>query len=278
MVGLKEDPPRWITFISALGVAYLAFLSALALLPGLGSSSRLTYHEAFVAQGAREMLNSGNWGYPTIGGLPWLEKPPLPWWLVTAFSSCAGEVNETTARLPSALAATALVLGIAIFATRHYGLCVGLLAGAAQATTAWTVIRGRLAEADILLACLVTWAIVAFDAMFVHIVEHSGRSTARTPGWRIGFCGFARDDVSCEGNWFWCSPHFLSHRVCVGLAAQSGFNSAVTKSSGVDTRRGDRFVVAFGNGCTARLRCSVSVDNACIRPFDTAAWARSICW
>ena len=42
----------------------------------------------------------------------------------------------------------------------------GLLAGAIQATTAWTVIRGRLAEADILLACLITWAILAFDRFF----------------------------------------------------------------------------------------------------------------
>jgi hypothetical protein len=40
-----------------------------------------------------------------------------------------------------------------------------LLSGAVQATTAWTVFRGRLAEADMLLACLVTWAIVAFDRM-----------------------------------------------------------------------------------------------------------------
>ena len=31
-------------------LACLAILSALALLPGLGSSGRLTYHEAFVAQ------------------------------------------------------------------------------------------------------------------------------------------------------------------------------------------------------------------------------------
>ena len=47
--------------LGGLAVTYLVFLSALALLPGLGSSSRLTYHEAFVAQGAREMLDSGNW-------------------------------------------------------------------------------------------------------------------------------------------------------------------------------------------------------------------------
>jgi len=144
-------------------LACLVTLSALALLPGLGSSGRLTYHEAFVAQGAREILHSGEWGYPTIGGLPWLEKPPLPWWLVAVLARCTGEVTETVARLPSALAAIVLVLGVAILATRHYGSSIGLLAGAMQATTVWTVMRGRLAEADILLTCMITWTIVAFD-------------------------------------------------------------------------------------------------------------------
>ena len=39
----------------------LVVLSALALLPGLGSSGRLTYHEAFVARGAK-ILDSGRPG------------------------------------------------------------------------------------------------------------------------------------------------------------------------------------------------------------------------
>ena len=33
-------------------------------------------------RGRGRSSHSGDWGYPTIGGLPWLEKPPLPWWLV----------------------------------------------------------------------------------------------------------------------------------------------------------------------------------------------------
>ena len=159
-------------------LACLVVLSALTLLPGLGSSGRLTYHEAFVAQGAREILDSGDWGYPTIGGLPWLEKPPLPWWLVAALGHCAGGVNETVARLPSALAATGLVLGVAVLAARHYGPGIGLLAGAIQATTVWTVMRGRLAEADILLACLITWAIVAFDRILTNAAAEAGEVSA----------------------------------------------------------------------------------------------------
>ena len=138
------------------------------------AQGRLTYHEAFVAQGSREILDSGEWAYPTIGGLPWLEKPPLPWWLVAALGYYAGGVNETVARLPSVLAAIALVLGVAVLATRHYGPTIGLLAGAIQATTGWTVIRGRLAEADMLLACLITWTIVAFDRLLTNPVTKSG--------------------------------------------------------------------------------------------------------
>ena len=119
-------------------------------------------------KGRREILHSNHWAYPTIGDLPWLEKPPLPWWLVAALGFCTGRVDETVERLPSAAAATLLVVGVAILAARHYGRRIGLLAGAVQATTAWTVVRGRLAEADILLACLITWAIVAFDRILVN--------------------------------------------------------------------------------------------------------------
>ena len=172
-------------------LACLLLLSGLALLPGLGSSGRLTYHEAFLAQGAQEILHSGEWRYPTIGGLPWLEKPPLPWWLVAILARCTGGVTETVARFPSALAALGLVLGVALLATRHYGSSIGLLAGAIQTTTAWTVMRGRLAEADILLACMMTWTIVAFDW-----IQNEGQIQAgKAPGnavlrWRRARWGF----------------------------------------------------------------------------------------
>ena len=78
-----------------------------------------------------------------------------------------GRVNETVARFPSALAAIGLIIGVGVLAAHHYGADIGLLAGAIQATTAWTVMRGRLAEADILLACLIVWAVVAFDGFSV---------------------------------------------------------------------------------------------------------------
>lgn len=140
-------------------------LGVLTLGVGLGDSGRLTYHEAFVAQGAREMLDSGDVLTPTVGGRPWLEKPPLAIWLVALVGRAAGGVSESVARLPSAVAAAALAVGIATLAARRFGPSVGLLAGLIQVTTAWTVMRGRLAEADMLLACLVTWTLTAFDRL-----------------------------------------------------------------------------------------------------------------
>src|SRR4051812_32818522 len=135
--------PRWVV---ALGTLALATLGA-----GLGSSGRLTYHEAIVAQGAREMIARGDWVVPTLGGRPWLEKPPLAHWLVAGIGQLAGGVNESVARLPSALAAFGVALGIATLAARRYGRTVGILAGLVQVTTVWTVGRGRLADADMLL-------------------------------------------------------------------------------------------------------------------------------
>lgn len=86
-------------------------LATLTLLAGLGGS-RLTYHEAIWALNAREMLASGDFLVPTIDGRPWLEKPPLGAWLIAASGWPFGGVTEASARLPSALAAIGLCLGV----------------------------------------------------------------------------------------------------------------------------------------------------------------------
>ncbi|HEY2159123.1 MAG TPA: glycosyltransferase family 39 protein [Isosphaeraceae bacterium] len=148
--------PRWI--------AAIVGLSAMVLSPGL-VSLRLTYHEAHVAQAAREMIAAGDPLVPRLDGRPWLEKPPLLHWLIIPLGRAFGDVTELAARLPSALATTLLALAVATLAARRFGPTVGGLSGCVQATMVWSAIRGRLAEADILLACLVAWTMVALDAL-----------------------------------------------------------------------------------------------------------------
>jgi 4-amino-4-deoxy-L-arabinose transferase-like glycosyltransferase len=161
--------------------AAIVGLASLTLAIGLGRSARLTYHEAFVAQASREMLASGELVVPTVGGQPWLEKPPLAIWLGTLCARLGGGVGEASARIPSALAATVLALTVAAFAARRFGPTIGLLAGLIQTTTVWTVSRGRLAEADMLLAALVAMTLVAFDRL------RGGRPSDRLWPMRLAF-------------------------------------------------------------------------------------------
>ncbi len=197
--------------------ASIVGLCALTLGLGLGGSGRLTYHEAFVAQAAREMIARGAVLVPTIDGRPWLEKPPLAAWLAAGSGRLSGEVTEFAARAPSALAATLLALGVATFAARRYGSTVGWLAGLIQATTAWTILRGRLAEADILLACLVAWAMVAFDRI---------RSRGPGAGARSGEGADSRPDA--DRAWIWA---FFAILGASALAKGVGFGAVLVLSA-----------------------------------------------
>src|SRR5436305_13101800 len=90
------------TRLGAARLGAVAGLAALTLGVGLGGSGRLTYHEAFVAQSAREMLDSGGVLVPTRGGRPWLEKPPLMIWMVAALGRAAGGVGGAVGRAAAA--------------------------------------------------------------------------------------------------------------------------------------------------------------------------------
>src|SRR5574341_938662 len=56
----------------------------------LVSGRPLTMHEARLPQTAREMQITGDYLFPTSGGRPWLERPPLPHWITIAFASITG--------------------------------------------------------------------------------------------------------------------------------------------------------------------------------------------
>lgn len=103
---------------------------------------------------------------PRLAAQPWLEKPPLNIWLIAGLGRLVGSIDEAVARWPSALAALALCLivgQIAALGSRNPRM--GRLAGMAQATTLWTLLRGRLAEPDIFLAALAAAAMLALAAL-----------------------------------------------------------------------------------------------------------------
>jgi 4-amino-4-deoxy-L-arabinose transferase-like glycosyltransferase len=110
---------------------------------------------------AVEMHRSGDFVVPTLEGKPWLEKPPLYYWLAGLAFSALGE-TEVAARLPSIAATLLLALATAILGARLYGRAAGLHAGFVVATSLLAFAYGHAAAMDALLAASVTCAIGLF--------------------------------------------------------------------------------------------------------------------
>src|SRR5262245_9861175 len=144
--------------LPARGAALLLLLVLGLLLFRLGAAPLVGPDEPRYARVAVEMHRAGEWVTPTLQGRPWLEKPALYYWLAGAAFAVLGE-TETAARLPSVLAALALVGVTALFGARLFGGASGLHAGFVLGTSLLTFAYGRAAAMDMLLAALVTTAI-----------------------------------------------------------------------------------------------------------------------
>lgn len=81
---------------------------------GLGQFGLVGADEPRYAQVAREMVERRDWITPTLGGQPWLEKPPLYYWQAMVAYRMLG-VHDWSARLPSALDASLIVLAVYLF-------------------------------------------------------------------------------------------------------------------------------------------------------------------
>ena len=95
----------------------LAGFCAFLFFYGLAQFGLIGADEPRYAQVAREMLGRRDWITPTLGGEPWLEKPPLYYWQAMVAYSVFG-VSDWTARLPAAIDATLLVLAVYFFLRR----------------------------------------------------------------------------------------------------------------------------------------------------------------
>ncbi|HLL91162.1 MAG TPA: glycosyltransferase family 39 protein, partial [Tepidisphaeraceae bacterium] len=173
---------RWGLAIAALGLSLL--------LIGLGDTRALTRHEVLAAQPAREMLASGNWIIPTIGGVPRTIKPPTTGWFIAASMAVFRSEAEWVARLPAVLAGVLTAVVVASLTARYFGRAAGAVAGFAQLTFYYTLMQARLAEADMLLSAAVTIAMTAFAVANVES-PRAPRSDARWLPWLFYFAAGA---------------------------------------------------------------------------------------
>ncbi len=136
-------------------------LAAILYLASTASRAVIDYDEGYYAQVAQQMVKRGDWVTPYAGGVRFLEKPPLMYWL-TAISFRIFGINEFALHLPTALGVLALVWIVALIARRASGDRAGMIAGLCMAFSAGTYLFTREALHDIWLVLFIALAMYAF--------------------------------------------------------------------------------------------------------------------
>src|SRR5262252_9800223 len=113
------------------------------------------------AEAAREMFVSGDYVTLHINGVRYLEKAPLPYWLVAA-SYRIFAVNEFFTRLPMALSVLLLGLLAVAWGRRAFGERAGIYAGLFTYTAAGVFLFTRILIPDVLLSFLSAAALYCF--------------------------------------------------------------------------------------------------------------------
>ena len=118
-------------------------------LPGLGGIE-LKGEEGRRAMPGIEMLDSGDWLVPRVGGRPFYRKPPLVNWLAGAAVKSTGRRDEWSIRLPSVLGMLALALATAAWSRPALGRAGAFCAAIFVLTNIGAMEKGRLIEIEAL--------------------------------------------------------------------------------------------------------------------------------
>ena len=156
----------WSLALAVLAI-YLAFLGA----RGLNEPDEGRYAEI-----GREMAASGDGLIPRLNGFAHFQKPPLIYWATAASLKLCG-VNESAARLPSALAALGTAALTYAMGRRLLGKTGGALAALVLLGSVGYFALSQLLTPDMLMTLWIAGALTC-------LVEEMHRPAAR---WRWGF-------------------------------------------------------------------------------------------
>ena len=149
----------------------MLLVAALIYLPPVFSPPHLMDDvDAVQAQIARNMLESGDWVTPRLNGVVYLEKAPLPYWLMAACFAVFG-VHDWAARLPLAVAIIALCWVTCRIGQWALSAAVGSFAGLALASSVGLFLFTRILIPD----CMLTLCITLALWFFLRLLEDSRR-------------------------------------------------------------------------------------------------------
>src|SRR5262245_58347073 len=162
------------THVQRLSLLLLLLLPAALLYPTRGFHL-LEPDEGRYAQIPKEML-SGSWVVPTLQGEPYLDKPPLMYWLV-ALSYRAFGVTPEAARLVPAICVHLTILAVYFIGRRSIGERAAFWAALLLSVAPGFVSVARLLLLDGLLTLCVTVSVLCgFEAV---------RTGTLKPGWWV---------------------------------------------------------------------------------------------
>lgn len=137
-------------------IALTCLVAAALFLVGLNNHALWDYHEPYVGGIIHEMATGGDWVVPTLGGQPYLEKPPLHYLMGVATTRLAGTFEPWALRLPSALMAIATVAWVTWLGCRLQSCRAGLWGGLLAATHVLFFSMGHQAVVDMTLTAALT--------------------------------------------------------------------------------------------------------------------------
>jgi 4-amino-4-deoxy-L-arabinose transferase-like glycosyltransferase len=190
--------PTRLRWLSALALALLCWL---AFFHGLGALGLMDKTEALFVEVGHQMHQRGDWVTPWWNGERFFDYPVWGYWMVALSFRLFG-VSEWAARLPVALAASAVVVAAFLLllvwplaaepAQRRYGRA--LLGAAVLATSPGWIGWGRTSTTDMFLSSAISLALFGFLLALRH--PHHPRLA---PLGRIGLAGFSAVAVLAKG-------------------------------------------------------------------------------
>jgi len=131
--------------------------------------------DAVHGQIARNMVQSGDWVIQHLDGVPYIEKAPLPYWLI-AISYLIFGVHDWVARIPTALASVLLCFAAARYGAWAFGRRAGFYAGLVLATCIGLFLFTRILIPDVMLTLTIC---ISFMALQRALNEDEGEAHPR---------------------------------------------------------------------------------------------------
>jgi 4-amino-4-deoxy-L-arabinose transferase-like glycosyltransferase len=173
-----EAPPLARRLLGVGAALLVTALLAPVYLRGLGATDIVGDDEAREVGIIQDMVLAGHWVLPRFNGTTFPDKPVLYHWLGAAACAARGRCDERAVRLPSALAALAVIALAGVTATYLFDVATGITAALLLGLTPALFHWARLARPDVLLTLLVAGALLTFYAWWRDETPSRGKAAA----------------------------------------------------------------------------------------------------